>query len=166
MGLAAGSGIVVIVAVATRAWVTELLGRSPTFSGRTEIWAELIEAWQRRPIGGFGWMAVWFDPTLRAALVERRRDVYEAHSGYLEVLVGAGAVGAVALVAVIVVAVMGAVGRVRSSSSPGRDPIALWCVMAMSFVLAANLGETYVGANLMVWSVFVMITAQSRMRRT
>jgi exopolysaccharide production protein ExoQ len=166
IALAAGSGIVVIIAVATRAWLTELLGRSPTFSGRTEIWAEVIEAWQRRPIGGFGWMAVWFDPTLRTGLVERRRDVYEAHSGYVEVLVGAGAVGAVALAAVIVVAIMGAVGRVRSSSSPGRDPIALWCVMAMSFVLAANLGETYVGANLMVWSVFVMITAQSRMRRT
>lgn len=166
IGLAAGSGVVVIVAVATRAWLTDLLGRSPTFSGRTEIWAEVLEAWQRRPVAGFGWMAVWFDPSLRQALVERRRDVYEAHSGFLEVLVGAGVVGAVALAAVIVFAIMGAVGRVRSSSSPGRDPIALWCVMAMSFVVAANLGETYVGANLMVWSLFVMITAQSRMRRT
>lgn len=166
IGLAAGSGVVVVAAVATRAWLTEVLGRSPTFSGRTEIWAEVLQTWQRRPIGGFGWMAVWFDPTLRTALVERRRDVFEAHSGYLEVLVGAGVVGALALAAVIVVAIMGAVGRVRSSSSPGRDPIALWCVMAMSFVLAANLGETYVGANLLVWSVFVMVSTQSRMRRT
>lgn len=166
IGLAAGSGVVVVAAVATRAWLTEVLGRSPTFSGRTEIWAEVLQAWQRRPIGGFGWMAVWFDPTLRTGLVERRRDVFEAHSGYLEVLVGAGVVGALALAAVIIVAIMGAVGRVRSSSSPGRDPIALWCVMAMSFVLAANLGETYVGANLLVWSVFVMVSTQSRMRRT
>jgi len=157
---------VVGLAVALRAQLTELLGRSPTFSGRTEIWAEVIDAWQRRPLNGFGFMAVWFDPTLRAGLAVRRREVFEAHSGYVEVLVGAGLVGAAALVGVVVVAVMAVTGRVRSSSSPGNDPVALWCVMALSFALAANLGETYVGANLMVWSVFVMVSAQSRMRRT
>lgn len=163
VALSVGMTLVAVVAVAARTWLTDLLGRSPTFSGRTEIWAEVLEAWQRRPITGFGFMAVWFDPQLRSGLLERKRDVYEAHSGYLEVLVGGGVVGAAALAAVIVVAVIMVVRRVRSSTA---DPIALWCVMAVSFVLAANLGETYVGANLMVWSVFVMVTTQTAMKRS
>lgn len=162
--LSAMGVVIAVAAVAARGWLTDVLGRSPTFSGRTEIWAEVVEAWQRKPWVGFGWMAVWFDPELRAGLVERRRDVFEAHSGYLEVLVGAGVIGAMALATVVVVVVAAVTGRVRSSTSPGHDPMALWCVMAVTFALAANLGETYVGANLVVWSVFVMVGAQSRMR--
>ena len=164
VALSAGLALIAVAAVAARGWLTDVLGRSPTFSGRTEIWAEVLEAWQRKPVLGFGWMAVWFDPELRAGLVERRRDVFEAHSGYLEVLVGGGVVGTVALAAVIGTVLVAVTGRVRSSASPGADPVALWCVMAVAFVMAANLGETYVGANLMVWSVFVMIGAQSRMK--
>ena len=165
LALSITGAVAVALAVGLRSWLTDLVGRSPTFSGRTEIWAEVIEAWQRRPATGFGFMAVWFDPELRAGLVARRRDVFEAHSGYLEVLVGTGVMGAVVMAAVIVAAVMAVTGRVRSSPSPGHDPVALWFVAAVTFVLTANLGETYVGANLMVWSVFVMVSAQSRMRR-
>lgn len=145
--------------VAARAWFTDRLGRSPTLSGRTEIWAEMFAAWQRRPIGGFGFMAVWFDPETRAGLVERRRDVYEAHSGYVEVLVGTGLIGIVAAAAVVIIgvgAVIGCLGR-------RPDAIRLWVVMAVTFSLAANLGETYIGANLLVWYLFVIATVQARM---
>lgn len=162
-GLSAATGAVVIGALVARAPLTGFLGRSPTFSGRTEIWAEVLQAWQRRPVTGFGFMAVWFDPDIRAGLAQRRRDVFEAHSGYLEVLVGTGMVGAVALAAVIVVAVVMLIRRVRPS---GGDPLAVWFVAVVAFVLAANLGETYVGANLMVWSVFVMVTTQTAMKRS
>jgi O-antigen ligase len=162
-GLSGVVGVGVVVAVVARSWLTDLLGRSPTFSGRTEIWAEVLQAWQRRPVTGFGFMAVWFDPDLRAGLAQRRRDVYEAHSGYLEVLVGTGIVGAVALAVVIAVAAMSLVQRVRSSRT---DPVAVWFVAGTAFVLAANLGETYVGANLMVWSVFVLVATQTRMKRS
>lgn len=161
--LSAATGALVILAVVARTQLTSVLGRSPTFSGRTEIWSEVFEAWQRRPVNGFGFMAVWFDADLRAGLAQRRRDVYEAHSGYLEVLVGTGIVGAVALAGVIAVAVTMLVRRVRSTSA---DPVGVWFVAAVSFVLAANLGETYVGANLMVWSVFVMVTTQTAMKRS
>lgn len=156
LGIAVVAGAVVIVAA--RAWLTESLGRSTTLSGRTVIWGEMIEAWQRRPVAGFGFMAVWFDPEVRAGLIERGRDVYEAHSGYIEVLVGTGVVGAAILAVTIVIGVV----SVARAAGRDPDPVRLWLVMAVAFSLAANLGETYIGANLLVWYVFVIATVQSR----
>ena len=159
--LAAGTGGVAVVALALRGWLTDLVDRSPTFSGRTEIWAEVLEAYGRRPVGGFGFMAVWFDPDLRAGLVERGRDVYEAHSGYLEILVGVGIPGAIALGVVVAVGVAAVGARVRERA----DPLALAAVAFVAFSLAANLGETYIGANLVVWMLFVTATVQAALGR-
>lgn len=156
-----GAAVAAIVAVLARTWLTDLLGRSPTFSGRTEIWAEVLDAFSRRPVGGFGFMAVWFDPELRAGLVERGRDVYEAHSGYLEILVGVGVLGAVILGVVIGVGVVAVASRVIERA----DPMALAAVGLSAFTLAANLGETYIGANLVVWTLFVTATVQAELGR-
>ena len=157
--LATAAAGVAIVVVLARTWLTDRLGRSPTLSGRTEIWAEMIDAWQRRPIAGFGFMAVWFDPITRAGLIGRGRNVNEAHSGYFEVLVGTGIIGAVILAAVIVLGIIAVAQRVRERA----DTTGIWLAMAVAFALAANLGETYIGANLFIWMMFVLATVQARM---
>lgn len=151
--------IALVASVAARSLFAGLIGRSPTYTGRTLIWAEVIEAWQRRPFGGYGFMAAWFDPDLRAGLVARGRDVYEAHSGYLEVLVGAGVIGALALGAVLLASIASIASALRTR--PG--PITIWFVAAATYSLSANLGETYIGANLFIWMLFVVVTIQARL---
>lgn len=161
IALAAGSGILAGFALVARGWLTDLVGRSSTFSGRTEIWAEVLEAYGRRRMGGFGFMAVWFDPEMRAGLAERGRDVYEAHSGYLEVLVGTGIPGAITLGVVVAVGLVAVASRVGERA----DPMALAAVAFVAFSLAANLGETYIGANLVVWMLFVTATVHAALGR-
>jgi O-antigen ligase len=162
-GIAAALGVltllVLIASVVARSLFVVLIGRSPTYTGRTLIWAEVVEAWSRRPIGGYGFMAAWFDSDLRAGLISRGRDVYEAHSGYLEVLLGAGIIGVLALSAILIVAVAAIALRVRARP----DPIAIWFVAATTFTLSANLGETYIGANLFIWMLFIVVTIQARL---
>ncbi len=132
------------------------LGRSPTLSGRTEIWAEVIVSWQQRPLAGYGFMAVWFDPQFRQRLIGIGRNVHEAHSGYLEVLVGAGLIGALGLLSVLIVAVGAAIRRIHQSP----DGWGIWMLGALVFVVIANLGETYVGANLLVWTLLIVVCVQ------
>ena len=66
---------------------TSSLGRDTTLTGRTEVWAEVIPAWKKQPLFGYGIESFWTDT---------RRDLYEipnAHNGYLDIMLGFGGVG-------------------------------------------------------------------------
>jgi len=148
-------GLVMLIAL--RGTINAWFGRSATFSGRTELWAELFESWWHRPWGGYGFMAVWFDDDLRVRLLERGRDLYEAHSGYLEVLIGAGVLGAFALGWLLWVLIGGVVRSVPAGSWASQ-----WWVAMIAFVLLMNTGETFIGANIAAWLVMVGVGVQAR----
>ena len=154
-----GVPIVLVVMVFARSTINAWFGRSATFSGRTELWSEILESWTRRPWGGYGFMAVWFDDDLRVRLLERGRDLYEAHSGYLEVLIGAGVLGAFALGWLLWVIVSGIVRSVPSGSWASQ-----WWVATTAFTMLMNTGETFVGANIAAWLVMVAAGVQARVQ--
>ena len=156
-GVGIGVPFVVAGLLFLRGPITSWFGRSATFSGRTELWAEILESWTQRPWGGFGFMAVWFDDDLRVRLLERGRDLYEAHSGYVEVLIGAGVVGAVALAWLSWMLIRGVVRAVPSGSWASQ-----WWVAMVAFTLLMNLGETFIGANIAAWLVMVGAGVQAR----
>ena len=65
--------------------VVQALGRDATFTGRTEIWAELIPIAMDAPILGCGYGGFW----VRSV----ESGVNEAHNGYLDVMLELGIVG-------------------------------------------------------------------------
>lgn len=156
-GVGVAVPVVVAVLLLARGTINSWFGRSATFSGRTELWAEVLESWTQRPWGGHGFMAVWFDDDLRERLLARGRDLYEAHSGYLEVLIGAGALGAVVLVWLLWVLVRGVVRAVPSGSWASQ-----WWVAMVAFTMLMNTGETFIGANIAAWLVMVAAGVQAR----
>jgi O-antigen ligase len=155
----AGAPAVLVLLVVARGTVNAWFGRSATFSGRTELWAEVLESWSRRPWGGYGFMAVWFDDDLRVRLLERGRDLYEAHSGYLEALIGAGVLGAVTLGWLLWVLVGGVTRAVPSGTWASQ-----WWVAMVAFVMLMNTGETFIGANIAAWLVMVGAGVQARVQ--
>ena len=150
--VAVGAGVFVVVAVLARGAMAEWIGRDSTFTGRTSTWGVVVDAWQRRPIGGFGFFAGWFDPEVRADLVRIDFNHWEAHNGYLEVLMGAGVIGALAL-GWLLVGVVRAVWRRRD-----HEWAPTWMALAV-FALVSNIGETYIAANRLVWFVLVAVLA-------
>lgn len=66
---------------------TGALGRDPTLTGRTEIWAGLIPDVMQQPILGYGFSGFW---TLNRVL---EHVIGEAHCGYLDVCLQLGFVG-------------------------------------------------------------------------
>lgn len=144
----------VVALVWARGTVTRWIGRDASFTGRTDTWDVIIEAWNRRPVLGYGFFAGWFDPSVRAGLRAIGYNHWEAHNGYLEVLFGAGLVGAGALVWLL-----GATARVLLTRLD--DPRAPWWMGAFVFFLVANVGETNIAANRIVWFVLVAIVAEA-----
>lgn len=72
---------------ATVARFTGTLGRDDTLTGRTDIWADVLPAWEKRPVLGYGLGSFWTDA---------RRELYKiptSHNGYLDILLDLGEVG-------------------------------------------------------------------------
>lgn len=144
----------VVALVWARDTVTRWVGRDASLTGRTDTWDVIIEAWSRRPVLGYGFFAGWFDPGVRAGVRAIGYNHWEAHNGYLEVLFGAGLVGAAALVWLL-----GATARVLRAHLD--DPRAPWWTGSFVFFLVANVGETNIAANRIVWFLFVVIVAET-----
>jgi exopolysaccharide production protein ExoQ len=66
---------------------TSKLGRDATLTGRTGVWADVIPAFEKHPVLGYGLGSFWTD--------ERRKiyDIPTAHNGYLDILLELGEVG-------------------------------------------------------------------------
>ena len=156
--LPALSAVAALTAFLFRDTVTSWFGRSPSMTGRTGVWYDIVDAWSRRPVQGFGFMAAWFDEGLRAALRARGRNLWEAHNGYLEVLVGGGLVAVVALGVVIWFVI-----RALRRSIAARSPYAPWFAAAVMFVAVVNLGETNIGANRVPWMILVAVSLQAEL---
>lgn len=127
--------------------VAAAVGRDATLTGRTDIWAAVLERVAARPVLGYGWGGVWQDSWLADELA---RTVgfrfYHAHSGFLDLLLQVGVVGTVLLVLALAQAVALLMPEV------GRDPVASWG-LGLAVVLAlTSLTETVVvgGAGFVV----------------
>ena len=74
-----------------------LLGKDATLTGRTKLWSAILNALHNRPWTGFGYEAVWNDPSPWAPLAwiskEAKFTATHAHNSWLEVWLGLGYVG-------------------------------------------------------------------------
>ena len=88
------------------------LGRDMTFTGRTDVWRELLNL-HTDPLLGVGFMSFWDDKALQSRLPEW--IAHSAHNGYLEEYLGGGWVGIFFLIVMLL-----ATG-LRINKALGRD---------------------------------------------
>jgi exopolysaccharide production protein ExoQ len=77
--------------------LAEMLGKDPTLTGRTDIWAYVIPYVYQRPILGWGYGAFWSTDNPVAWILANEMHWYspQAHNGILEILLSVGLIGAV-----------------------------------------------------------------------
>ncbi len=75
--------------------ILEMIGKDPTLTGRTELWALVIDNIRQKPILGWGYYAFWSPFNLIAVQISEALgwNVPQAHNGLLEMLLSIGLVG-------------------------------------------------------------------------
>jgi exopolysaccharide production protein ExoQ len=110
------------------------LGRDMTFTGRTEVWAELLKV-GTDPLFGTGFMSFWDDESFQSKLPYW--VAYSAHNGYLEVYLAGGWIG----IAALGVMLLGVIARINRALADGSDYSAVrFAVLVMALI--ANFAES------------------------
>lgn len=119
-----------------------IFGKDATFSGRTFIWAEMLDEIALHPWLGFGFSSFWGDvlaqgPEAAAISLKLGWTVPNAHNGYLDVLNELGLIGLGLFLAFVFI-------HVRALSRLGRfDPgQAAMHRCLLIYIMLANLTET------------------------
>jgi exopolysaccharide production protein ExoQ len=114
--------------------VVHNLGRDMTFTGRTDVWRELLNV-GTDPVFGTGFMSFWDDKSYRSKLPDWVSS--SAHNGYLEIYLAEGFVGVFFLVLML----CGVGLRInRALSSGGNFAVVRFAVLATTLI--ANFSES------------------------
>ncbi len=114
--------------------IIRALGRDMTFTGRTEVWAELLKV-GTDPLLGTGFMSFWDDERFQSRLPNW--VAFSAHNGYLEVYLAGGWVG----VGALCVMILGVIARINRALKDGSDYSAVrFAVLVMALI--ANFAES------------------------
>jgi exopolysaccharide production protein ExoQ len=114
------------------------VGKDPTLTDRTKIWAFLLNM-HTNPLLGTGYESFWMGSRLQSFWqTAGLGHLNEAHNGYLEIYLNLGLIG-LFLVSVFVIACYGTIcKRLRPFSSLGSLTLALWVIMVFYCVTEAG----------------------------
>jgi exopolysaccharide production protein ExoQ len=155
--------VAAVVAIPTAAWaihqgdrILAFLGFDPTFNGRTELWAVLLEQARARPWFGYGYGAFWRGTTGVSGEVQKALnwDWYpvHGHNGFLDLVLELGIVGLLTLL--IPLCIYGY--QTYRWGTMRRSPLRLWPVTYLLFFVLGNLAESaLVRQNSIYWTLYV-----------
>jgi len=112
----------------------EALGKDPSLTGRTDIWAALMRRVAERPWTGYGYGAFWGVDSVPARYVriETQWPVPSAHNGWIDLLVQLGWPGAVLVGIIMATATLATVWRLpRAGAIEGYWGLAYLAVFGL-----------------------------------
>jgi len=136
--------------------VLTALGKDPTLTGRTDIWAAVLRQSAASPMLGFGFGAFWEKESIPAQFIRKQTKwlVPTAHNGWLDLLVQVGWIGVALFAVVLTVTLIMLIARTYSLDD-GYFSLAFMIVFLM-LSLSESVLEQH---NNLPWSLFVAIMA-------
>lgn len=126
----------------------ESMGRDITLTGRSQIWARILDHASQRPWLGYGYEAFW------VTTVQEER----AHNGFLDILLGFGGVGLLVLLASYTMAVRDGIRLLRV---PGCNE-GYWALLFLGMYFLQNLTEaTLLKQNELLWILYCAVSTRS-----
>lgn len=150
-------GALVAVLVFAPELIFTLLGRDPSLTGRTDIWAVLVELIKERPVLGYGYGAFWASGSVPGDWVRHllEWDAPTAHNGWFEVTLALGLVGLGCLVVDFLVTVARAV-LASVHTWMGLFALAV-CAQFLLFSLSESISFQH---NSLTWVTYVAVAAK------
>lgn len=138
----------------------ELLGRNPTLTDRTEIWADLL-AFDINPVVGAGFESFWLGERREALWQKWWWHPNQAHNGYIETYLNLGWLGVALLAGLLFVTYRKGRAALLRDVDEGRLRLAfLFAIVIYNYTEA-----TFKGVHL-VWTVFHLIAIDYPVKRS
>jgi O-antigen ligase len=128
----------------------QVLGRTPTLTGRTSIWRAVLSL-NTNPLVGTGFESFWLGGRLQTIWALTAPGIQEAHNGYLEVYLNLGIIGVCLLGGLIVTGYANAYSVFRRDPSEGSFRLAI-------VTAGVIYGLTEAGFRMMspIWMAFLL----------
>jgi O-antigen ligase len=142
-----------------------VLGRDPTLTGRTDIWAAVMVSIWDRPWLGYGYNAFWqnWSGPSAAVLSAVGWETPHSHNGILDLWLDLGALGIVVFLIGLVSAIRLGVTRARHGQEGAAD---LWPLVFLTFLLLINMSEAVVlKQHSLFWVLYAAILGSHRVTR-
>lgn len=160
-----------VVAVGFSAWlwstesgeILEALGKDPSLTGRTDIWASLMRRVAERPLTGYGYAAFWGPHSEPAAFVRQETQwiVPSAHNGWIDLLVQVGWPGTFLVGAILAIAALCLI--VRLPHQGVRE--GWWSLSYLTVFVLLSLSESVILTHQhLPWALVLAIVARATMR--
>lgn len=117
----------------------------PSFTGRTDVWRFAIDAINTRPVIGHGFFSFWQRQDVRDASADAATwagNAAHSHNGYVDTMLGLGAVGLVLTLLVFAIAPLRNFQR-ASERHEGAGPFAMMFLQIWLFCLLLAVMESY-----------------------
>jgi len=160
----------VVVGSVFRSPLLAAMGKTDNLTGRTEIWATVIDLAQQRPVFGWGWVSYWapwvepFDGLAHEGGV----DQYQAHNAWLDLWLQLGVVGVVVFGALMLSSIVRAwfFATDRPQFEPGR-PGTFSAVSALPLlILVALVMQSLVESRLIIeYGVVLLVIVAVKTKR-
>jgi exopolysaccharide production protein ExoQ len=131
------------------------IGKDPTLSQRTIIWAAVWKEIARHPLLGYGYKGFWTGlkgASLNVVLTSGW-VLAQAQNGVLDTWVQLGVSGVVLFAVVVGQAIR---NGIRCFRGTGRDSYVRWCIVVILCGLGYNVGESSLGIVSLVWFLFLL----------
>ncbi len=137
------------------------MGKDPTLTGRTPMWAMIIKFIMQRPWLGYGRGAFWAPGTKYPAIVggtlSSQFVAPHGHNGYLDFALDVGLIGLGLFLFCFILAFIRAMKRAYAAKSP-ED---IWPFAFLLFLALNNIMESYILRLANVYWVLFMVTVLS-----
>jgi O-antigen ligase len=142
--------------------VVTMLGRDPSLTDRTTVWADAI-ALQSRPIIGMGFESFWLGSRLDWMSAKWWWQPNQAHNGYIEIYLNLGFIGLFLFIALIISTLRKAAAGLTSESNFEFSRLRLALLFA---ILSHNYTEaTFKGVHLL-WTMLHLVVINIPERET
>lgn len=127
-----------------------ILGRDATLTGRTDLWANLLNI-RIDPLIGVGYKSFWVGPWVLGLWEKYAFRVNQAHNGYLEIYLNGGLIGVGLLLAMIV-----STGSKLKKELLDGDNFGIFIFSLFITALISNLTEATFNALSIIWFVVIL----------
>jgi O-antigen ligase len=159
--LVAGSVAMLLVSGAED--ILGVFGRDITLTGRTDLWAAVLDKIWQRPWLGYGYGAFWrgWDGESADVWSVVRWEAPHSHNGFLDLWLDLGLLGLLAFTLSFIALCLRAVSWVRQT----KTAEGLWPLAYLTFLLLANLTESSLLRQNTLWILYVVVTFSTHNKR-